>query len=298
MRKILSLTVLIILMPYALLFAGLSDGIIAYYPLDGNLVDESGNQNDALGTSISFNSGKIKQAAMFDGISSNIQLDKNTFWSIANNFSVSFWIYPVEPHEIDSESTSGYAGTKGQKYAFNPIWAAGNSDAGFGISVGNNGISVYEHAANYMPALLVWKSPTLIDKWTHVAIIYNNIQPYLYINGQLTKIGIKSLRTNVHMTYIIGTMAYGNFKGLIDNVHIFNRSLSSLEVDNLYNSESQSPVTGCVQILGKPISSSSAMLIQSGEYHQKVELDESGCYMFNQVIQEKPFSIIIRKQVE
>jgi len=38
-----------------------------------------------------------------------------------------------------------------------------------------------------------------------------------------------------------------------------------------------------------------AMLIQSGELHQKVQIDSNGHYEFNKINNEKPFSLLIRK---
>jgi len=57
---------------------------------------------------------------------------------------------------------------------------------------------------------------------------------------------------------------------------------------------SEPPVKGCLSVYGIPINQGSVSLIQSGEYHQKVSLDSDGCYIFERVIDKKPFSIIIR----
>ncbi|HWJ29857.1 MAG TPA: DNRLRE domain-containing protein, partial [Flavisolibacter sp.] len=81
-----------------------------------------------------------------------------TLASITNNFTVELWVNPTTPHEIDVQGTTGYPGISGEKYVFIPPWGGPSavSQAGMGISVGTNGVSVYEHADNYMPATLVW----------------------------------------------------------------------------------------------------------------------------------------------
>ena len=43
-----------------------------------------------------------------------------------------------------------------------------------GLSVGINGIQVFEHAADYLPALLSYGAT--IASWTHVALVYSNNQ--------------------------------------------------------------------------------------------------------------------------
>jgi len=61
---------------------------------------------------------------------------------------------------------------------------------GAGVSVGTNGVSVFEHGGNYVPSLLVYDTP--IQTWTHVAVVYSNRQPALYLNGNLVRVGLVS----------------------------------------------------------------------------------------------------------
>jgi len=59
-----------------------------------------------------------------------------------------------------------------------------------------------------------------------------------------------------------------------------------------------SAVYGIVNMKGKPINDSSAMLIQSGELHQKNTIDDLGRFKFDKVAEDKSFSIIIRKKID
>src|SRR5207247_10233484 len=61
-------------------------------------------------------------------------------------------------HEVDPQGASGAGGVSGQHYLFGATHG-GDLKAGAGLSVGTNGISVYEHGANYMPALAVYEGP-------------------------------------------------------------------------------------------------------------------------------------------
>jgi len=221
----------------------INDGLIAYYPFDGNVNDEGTKRSDGNEYSISYISGKLGQAASFDGIKSYISLPKDSFWPVINDFSVSFWILPTEPHEIDQESNSTYncEGAKNQKYAFIPLHGGDRYNAGFGVSVGTNGISVYEHADNYIAPVLVWEGTIKNDEWSHIVIVYNDRQPHLYINGKLTKIGLKSKISQVHLTNGIGKFAYGNFKGSIDEVFFYNRKITISEITDIYSCEYSFP---------------------------------------------------------
>ena len=41
----------------------------------------------------------------------------------------------------------------------------------------------FEHAANYLPAILSYAVSLPSTSWTHITVVYNNNRPSLYING-------------------------------------------------------------------------------------------------------------------
>jgi len=55
-----------------------------------------------------------------------------------------------------------------------------------------------------------------------------------------------------------------------------------------------SAVSGQIKLKGNPLTKGNAMLIQSGEIFQKSPLDTNGFYKFENVAEEKPFSVLIR----
>ena len=177
----------------------------------------------------------------FDGANDYINCGINpSIADITNNFTMELWAYPKSIIEIATESTSGISGSTGQKYAIGAIQGTsvwGDGHAGAGIFVGTNGISVYEHAANYMPALLVYSGSVI--KWSHIIIVYSNKQPKLYLNGLLVKTGLTSLKTYVHQGLYgsdsgIGKGSYGLFNGLIKSTKIYNAALSSSQIKQNY----------------------------------------------------------------
>lgn len=178
-------------------------------------------------------------------------LAARTLVNTANDFTIEAWINPIESHEIDVQSIEGCAGITGQHYVVYPVhgtYCWGNGHAGVGISAGINGVSVYEHAGNYLPAVLVYEGT--IEGWTHVAVVYSDRTPSLYINGRLVKTGLRSPQEFVHPTagmsptYTplggIGGGNYGHFKGLIDDVHIWNSPLDQRQI----KSDMKSNLTG------------------------------------------------------
>ena len=57
-----------------------------------------------------------------------------------------------------------------------------------------------------------------------------------------------------------------------------------------------SAISGIINMKGQPLQKGSAMLIQSGEIHQKSVIENNGSFQFSNVAEEKPFSVIIRKK--
>ena len=175
-------------------------------------------------------SGKYSNAIFCNGTNTSIAL--NTFVPPANNFTMEAWVKATTTHEIDIQSTSGTAGDSGQHFLFGPA-LYGASDAGAGISVGTNGISVYEHAASYIPPLAVY-SGTLGTGWNHIAVTYTNKQPRIYLNGVLVKTGYTSLKTNVYASGLIGTGSHGSFTGTVDEVRIYPTALTAAQIRSHY----------------------------------------------------------------
>jgi len=221
---------------------------IVHGPIDNMAVDEVGINHGTI-YEAEWVDGKVTKALSFDGINDYVDVGKDDSLSeIITNFTIVFWVAPCAEHEIDDESTSGAAGTEGQHYVIGPPqgdneWGSGH--AGAGISVGANGVSVYEHAANYMPAMLVWEGN--LDGLTHVAVVYNNNRPLLYVNGQLKRTGPYQSSKIVHvLPFHIGGHTYGHFNGVIDEVAIYDSALGSTEIQQIHQNglNSESALTG------------------------------------------------------
>ena len=206
-----------------------------------NAEDSAGDSNGTIHSAV-WTNGKYGYALNFDGSSDYVDIDSDSNLSdISDNFTISFWANPSTTHQIDPEIISGVTGNSGQKYAVGPRqgddqWGTGH--AGTGISIGTNGISVYEHALSYMPPVLVWDGDA--NGLNHIAVVYKANRPRLYVNGQLKRIGLQSSEI-VHAIpsqigghrHNDGTSGYGYFQGIIDEVMIYDRALSASEIGEL-----------------------------------------------------------------
>ncbi len=144
-----------------------------------------------------------------------------------NDFCLFAVCRTAQAHEVDPESNAGVGGVSGQRWLFG-VTHGGDFDAGAGVSIGTNGISVYEHGSGYMPALLTYERPIGSDLQV-LAVNYDNHLPSLDIQGLAVRTGVASLRREVWAPVEMGAGAYGAFKGDLLEVLVYRRSLTEDE---------------------------------------------------------------------
>jgi RHS repeat-associated protein len=185
-----------------------------------------GRQNVVLATSPSNTSLSLKGFTYGDS-------DSKVMTDISNNFTMELWVNPTTTHQIDAQSASGTLGLAGQTYVIYPGSVTTTGEAGAGISVGTNGISVYEMATSYAPPILVWSGT--VTGWTHIAVVYTNKVPSLYVNGVFKKTGLTSTKTAVHPGFGFMGNPNGNFVGGVDEIRIWNVSRTAAELLAAFN---------------------------------------------------------------
>ncbi len=208
-------------------------GIVAWWPGDGNVADIISTNRSAVVGLTGFAKGFVGEAFSFNGVDDEVMNLVPGLTNITDSFTMEFWAWPTAGH-----STTPEWGTGGQRYAIFPDWG-GFEAAGAGVSVATNGVTVFEHGNCYMPAMLVYKAS--ITGWTHIAVVYDDKQPKLYVNGVLVKSGLVSSRSFVYPSTWFGgheseTSNYGHYAGLLDEISIYNRALSAKEISAIYAS--------------------------------------------------------------
>lgn len=178
-------------------------------------------------------------ALSFDGVNDYVGQPPG-FPTIMDTFTMELWAYPLSTRATTPEANQGISGTSNQRYAIFPDWEAGygtnSGHAGAGISVGTNGISVFEHAHNYLPSPFVFD--TTLTGWNHIVLVYEDKQPKLYLNGEFIKTGLTSTKIVHPSKNRFGGYRYGWFNGLIDEVAIYNRALTAEEIQQRYQKTS------------------------------------------------------------
>lgn len=148
-----------------------------------------------------------------------------------DSFTMSGWFKP-EGNILLAQEQSIACGPDQPYYDIYPVpghEVFGVNQYGAGLSVGNNGIAVTEHGAGQFANVLVYKAD-LPHKWTHVAVVYRNHKPELYVNGILVhtgQIGLGKVRTSIGVKH---SRAFISSQGENEEVRAFNYSLSPQEI--------------------------------------------------------------------
>jgi hypothetical protein len=219
---------------------GLTNGLLAYYPFNGNANDESGNQlngmvqNGAQLTTDRF--GAANSAFYFDGINDNIivtdqgQLSQPTF-TVAFYFNTEKTTTQIAVGKIN-ESTGNAATYNFGVYpepVFNPYFGVMDENLGCDVQVPTN--LVYTLFTN---------QPIITNRWYFMAATFENGKQYIYIDGVLVATANRPFAHAKYCTetdFLIGSWWANDkysFQGKIDEVRYYNRALSQAEVQTLF----------------------------------------------------------------
>eukprot|EP00457_Paulinella_chromatophora_P011111 gb/GEZN01011237.1/.p1 GENE.gb/GEZN01011237.1/~~gb/GEZN01011237.1/.p1 ORF type:complete len:325 (+),score=28.32 gb/GEZN01011237.1/:53-1027(+) len=227
--------------------------IIGDWPLDrivhGRAHDSSGNdRHGILQGDAQFVPGPFGPALSFDGTYDvTLPVDQG-----ADTFTVSLWAKAAQPIRLDEEFMPHDIanGCSDQHYV---VWNGGaypGSDAGALVSLGTNGVAVYEHAGGYMPAVAVYRA-ALGSSWVQVVVTYSHKVPRIFVNGKLVREGKISPRSRVlafatggcHETGLklgASSARYGPFTGAICRVRLLRVALSERQVAAAYDDDAES----------------------------------------------------------
>jgi hypothetical protein len=112
-----------------------------------------------------------------------------------NTFTMAVWAKPDVEIDLPPESNFGKSAYGAERN--DALYPPAGHDvyhspdhAGTGLSIGRNGVCVFEHTADYFAPVLVF--PAMITNWTHVAVVYHQGKPRLYLDGTLVHEGQQS----------------------------------------------------------------------------------------------------------
>jgi hypothetical protein len=216
-----------------------TDGLVGWWPFNGNANDESGNGNDGVVNGATLTEdrfGNVNNAYNFQSANSNyISINNNPVQN--GTASISGWFNPTAPIggpiiHIGSDNSTA-ANCNGYFFGFGTI----------ANPTGNNLLLDASCQGNYNTEWIA--TP---NTWYHFTLIRTQNNLTAYINGNMvgsyTPTGIISPSNNIFFgsTFSSNSVFYN---GIIDDIAIYNRALTEQEIQSLYTGTTPPP---CVSL--------------------------------------------------
>jgi hypothetical protein len=216
-------------------------GLVSWWPGEGSANDNSG-LNHGLLENVTFASGMVGQAFVFDGSSSDVRVpaSSNLDVGLGNGFTLEAWINPALlsidgwlPLPIfEWNSGSGYGDASvGVQFVIGINNGSGNLAAN--IEDTATGFHVIYSADNILTSNVFQHVALTYDKTTGLAALYRN-----GVVVATNNLGAFTPQTSFNLYLgrrVAGPFAPFNFKGMIDEPSVFSRALSAAEVQAIYN---------------------------------------------------------------
>jgi hypothetical protein len=209
-------------------------GLVAWWAGDANATDLVGGNHGYLTNGSSFASGFIGGAFSFDGLDDGVLVPHSPGQDIQNEISISAWVLKRgsgRGNAIVAMKSSVGQGCPGSLRYGLVIY----DDPSNGT---NNGKAILGLNTVSWSDVVVSKSVIPDNHWTYIAGIYDGAMARIYVNGVLENSVPKAgplLPSNGPLEIGRQTVcSEENFYGLIDELSLYNRALSSNEIAALY----------------------------------------------------------------
>jgi hypothetical protein len=217
-----------------------ASGLVAYYPFSGNASDASGNGNDGTVNGATLTTDRFGNAGMaysFNGTNNSIVIPASSSLDFTGTrqFAFSCWINSTSyNHQM-----IGFKGAALDTPYPNEWAVVIEPDKTLRFKVNAD-------ASNLTYSYLTTSASLQINTWSHVVAMWDGIGGTMkfYLNGSL----IGSISAISHIVSLstqplyIGYVGDGPFGGAIDDIRIYDRTLSDSEIAALYAENNPLPI--------------------------------------------------------
>jgi hypothetical protein len=226
---------------YFIATPSLHSGLVAYYPFDGDVNDDSGNGNHGTNHGASSQTDRHGNAGgcyHLDGSGDYMEFPGADF-NFVNNFTLAMWIKPTSTQDA-------YATLFDKAH-----WSTSLGRTPYGWSLQQNVGNVNQYSLNWVPVdgteYMGNYIQTTGGQWNHLVFMKAGSSTIAYLNGVFAS--KQSLGSNANLIannkpLVIGganggqtdpaTISGSRYSGLIDEVFIYNRTITAQEVKMLY----------------------------------------------------------------
>ncbi len=251
-----------------------TNGLVGYWPFNGNANDESGNGNNgtvngAILTTDRF--GVANKAYEFDGANDFIEILHNSSLNFNSTYTLLGW-YNLE---LIPTITEFALITKERNLNLTGIGINITNQSICDIFINNSG------ANNYC-----FNTSHTTGTWALITIVHDGQMRKFYINGILVyseSFNNSPLASNLSIFIgkeftspnggSVGTNRF--FNGKLDDIGIWNRALTDCEIQDLYNSQINS-VVGSILTSPQSAAESSTVILSSTTTSQSVQWQTNG----------------------
>ena len=211
--------------------AFLKEGLVAYYPFNGNAKDESGNGNDGLAANVKYVSGGFglggKTAKFENGSSITANAQNLPLGNTPRTMSCFVKVTGATPGTETHIAAWGSYGQNNRMFAF-----FGDT---FDVSPDGNGFLAWSQWGKTVD----FTGPTEATRETlyHLAATFDGSTLTTYLNGTKVNSAAYQLNTGAGDLLIGHRSNYRTLQGSIDELRIYNRALSEEQVQALYDWE-------------------------------------------------------------
>jgi parallel beta-helix repeat protein len=226
-----------------------SIGPVAHWKLDeggGSIAYDSVGTSDGTIYGAAWTTGLLGGALDFDGDDYVETSDDSSLrFTQYDSFSICSWLKPVEgiTHsyitcKMRASGQSGYFGYR--------TLAGSGPKFGFSIEKSMSG------------EVVIYTGLASSGEWHHVTAVYDNTDMKIYLDGELKNTDTFDLNTGStapDKAFTIGARSVDSlidtyFDGAIDDVRVYERALSTVEIEELYNSVPVPPVVETYHVDG------------------------------------------------
>ena len=209
-----------------------ADGLVAWYPFDGSLIDASGMVGEGVASGTSFgldrwsNEGSALQVV--SGSFANLGMQDQLTLSPEDNLTIAMWSHP--------DSQENLSVTKYQN-------GNGSGSSWFVRDGFESGVRVFGNGTSGTPNEDQWYQtcPNITDGWSHIVVVFEGGSVTLWVNGTLICQTTMPVSTSTQSQPVLvgrsnctNGSACNHSEGRIDDLGFWNRALSGEEALQLF----------------------------------------------------------------
>jgi len=224
-----------------------TDGLVGWYPFNGNADDESGNGNDGTlsGANLTADrNGNANSALDFYAGNDYVEVPTTSGDFDSQDFSISFWVRTNQPPDQADPPP-----------AFISRLSAGGANVYQNFVIFESNGNVYINGGcPWTPGYDIPSNVIMGDVWHHVVKVSTPLTTTTYVNGDL--LITDTITSPQYLDFQSFPIRFGkashpywvDFSGELDDIAFWNRALTQQEVTALFDAQGSSPCVSATPV--------------------------------------------------